>query len=61
MKNAKYQISEKNLNSGDTLLLLTDGLPEQMNHNDEMFDYQRLKDYFMENIENSPNTIIENL
>ena len=61
MRNAKYQISEKQLNSGDTLLLLTDGLPEQMNNQEEMFDYMRLKDHFCKNIESPPEAIIQKL
>jgi len=61
MRNAQYEIFEKQLDSGDTILLLTDGLPEQMNNNEEMFDYARLKKNFGENIENSPNIIIEKL
>jgi serine phosphatase RsbU (regulator of sigma subunit) len=32
-----------------------------MNQKDEMFDYQRLKDHVKENIDNSPDTIIEKL
>jgi ligand-binding sensor domain-containing protein/serine phosphatase RsbU (regulator of sigma subunit) len=61
MKMAKYETTEKTLNSGDTILLLTDGLPEQMNGKNEMFDYPRVKKHFSDIINNSPNTIIEKL
>jgi len=61
MKNANYKTDERDLHSGDTILLLTDGLPEQMNGNDEMFDYSRVKKHFDENISQSPNIIIEKL
>jgi serine phosphatase RsbU (regulator of sigma subunit)/sugar lactone lactonase YvrE len=61
MRNAQYQISEKQINSGDVILLLTDGLPEQMNNREEMFDYKRIKSYFHNNIGNAPNVIIEKL
>ena len=61
MKNASYKIVEKELKSGDTLLLLTDGLPEQMNGNEEMFDYSRVKNHFHNAITTSPNIIIEKL
>ena len=61
MRNASYNIIEKEIKSGDTILLLTDGMPEQMNSNEEMFDYTRVKKHFNEIIENSPNTIIEKL
>ncbi|MDP2366155.1 MAG: SpoIIE family protein phosphatase [Ignavibacteria bacterium] len=61
MRNASYNIVEKELKSGDTILLLTDGLPEQMNGKEEMFDYTRVIKHFNEIIENSPHTIIEKL
>jgi len=61
MRNASYKILEREIKSGDTILLITDGLPEQMNSNEEMFDYSRVKNTFNDIIENSPNTIIEKL
>jgi serine phosphatase RsbU (regulator of sigma subunit) len=61
MKKGSYKIVEKELNSGDILLLITDGLPEQMNNNDEMFDYSRVKDRFREITINTPEVIIEKL
>jgi ligand-binding sensor domain-containing protein/serine phosphatase RsbU (regulator of sigma subunit) len=56
-----YNIYDKELNSGDTILLISDGLPEQMNAENEMYDYPRLKDQFMKLAENSPEEIIERL
>jgi ligand-binding sensor domain-containing protein/serine phosphatase RsbU (regulator of sigma subunit) len=61
MRNPSYKVVEKELKSGDTILLLTDGLPEQMNGKEEMFDYSRVKNYFNDVIENSPDTIIKKL
>jgi len=61
MRKFPYKIVEKQIESGDTILLLTDGLPEQMNTNEEMFDYPRVKKHFSEIIENDPQTIIEKL
>jgi ligand-binding sensor domain-containing protein/serine phosphatase RsbU (regulator of sigma subunit) len=61
MRKASYNLIEKELNSGDTILLLTDGLPEQMNNREEMFDYSRVQKYFGEIVENSPNEIINSL
>jgi ligand-binding sensor domain-containing protein/serine phosphatase RsbU (regulator of sigma subunit) len=61
MRSASYNVIEKELKSGDTILLLTDGLPEQMNNKEEMFDYSRVKQQFNETIDNSPDTIIEKL
>nr|HMN49365.1 SpoIIE family protein phosphatase [Ignavibacteriaceae bacterium] len=61
MRNASYNILEKEIESGDTILLLTDGLPEQMNINEEMFDYSRVKKSFNDIAEYSPDKIIEKL
>ena len=61
MKKFSYKVVERELKTGDTLLLLTDGLPEQMNQNEEMFDYSRVKSKFKEIADCPPDTIIENL
>ena len=61
MSNASYKLIEKSLRSGDTLLLLSDGLPEQMNSSEEMFDYSRVKEQFKANIKCTPETIITKL
>jgi ligand-binding sensor domain-containing protein/serine phosphatase RsbU (regulator of sigma subunit) len=61
MKMAKYETTERVLKSGDTILLLTDGLPEQMNGKDKMFDYPRVKKHFSDNLDKSPDKIIEKL
>ncbi|HEY6906750.1 MAG TPA: two-component regulator propeller domain-containing protein, partial [Ignavibacteriaceae bacterium] len=61
MKKSSYKVQEKELKKGDALLLLTDGLPEQMNTKEEMFDYSRVKSKFKEYAECPPDTIIENL
>jgi len=58
MERASYKLVEKQLNSGDTILLLTDGLPEQMNSHMVIFDYSRVLKYFDEIAENTPNEII---
>jgi serine phosphatase RsbU (regulator of sigma subunit) len=46
MKNFPYALHETELESGDTLLLLSDGLPEQKNSAGEMFDYARVQSSF---------------
>jgi serine phosphatase RsbU (regulator of sigma subunit) len=61
MKNFPYKVIEKEINSGDTILLLSDGLPEQMNSKEEMFDYERVKNSFLSSILNDPDEIINNL
>jgi len=43
MKNFPYGLHELEVEEGDILLLLTDGLPEQKNADGEMFDYARVQ------------------
>ncbi len=61
MRHANYTTVERKLNRGDTILLLTDGLPEQMNRQEEMFDYSRVKKYLNDFIGSPPGVIIEKL
>lgn len=61
MRSFPYKVVEMEISVGDTILLLTDGLPEQMNLNEEMFDYTRVKNKFQELTNNQPNEIIEQL
>jgi serine phosphatase RsbU (regulator of sigma subunit) len=46
MKEVKYQVMKEKLASGDTLLLMSDGLPELKNPNGEIFDYSRVEQVF---------------
>ena len=57
MRRFNYKIIEKEIKPGDTILLLTDGLPEQMNTNEEMFDYSRVKNNFSKFAEDSPEVL----
>ncbi|MCH7963346.1 MAG: SpoIIE family protein phosphatase [Bacteroidetes bacterium] len=59
MANFPYKIHEKVVKSGDIILLLTDGIPEQMNENEEMYDYPRVKDQFVKVAEKAPSEIID--
>ena len=61
MRNFSYKLIEKEVKTGDTILLLTDGLPEQMNTREEMFDYPRVKENFTLLAENDPDEIITKL
>ncbi len=56
-----YDLKETKLNTGDTLLLFSDGLPELHNSNEEMFGYKRVRNVFEDVAENSPEEIIEHL
>ena len=61
MRKFSYNMVEKELQSGDIILLLTDGLPEQMNEQNEMFDYPRVKEQFHKIVSGNPDDIINNL
>lgn len=58
MRSAEYEVKELNINKGDTILLLSDGLPEMQNVSGEMFGYGRIKELFETNISKSPEEII---
>ncbi len=61
MKNAPYGLQEVAMEPGDTLLLLTDGLPEQKNASGEMFDYARVRSTLEASCPSSPQAIIDSL
>ena len=61
MKNFPYSLHEMKLERGDTLLLLSDGLAEQKNARDEMFDYARIQSAFAEVGSRMPDDIIAHL
>ncbi len=46
---ARYQCLESKLESGDRLLIFSDGIIEAMNPEDEIYDYERLEDYIDKN------------
>ena len=58
---AERQEASYQLQSGDTLLFMSDGLPEMLNPEDEMLDYPRTKELFEEVADQSPKAIIEYL
>ena len=59
MANFQYNVHEKEVNSGDVIMLITDGIPEQMNSDEEMYDYPRVKDQFVRVAEKAPSEIID--
>jgi serine phosphatase RsbU (regulator of sigma subunit)/ligand-binding sensor domain-containing protein len=61
MKSFPYGLHETSMEEGDTLLLMTDGLPEQKNATEEMFDYARVTECFRKVAENRPDEIIASL
>ncbi len=61
VKEFNYQEKHDNLANGDTLLLLSDGLPELKNPNGEMFDYPRVEQIFRDVADRPPQAIIDRL
>ena len=61
MQDFPYELKDTTLKPGDTILLMSDGLPELQNSNDELFGYQRVRNMFENSAENSPEQIIEKL
>jgi serine phosphatase RsbU (regulator of sigma subunit) len=61
MKEFNYKEKCDNLANGDTLLLLSDGLPELKNPNGEMFDYPRVEQIFRDVADKPPQAIIDRL
>jgi len=59
--NFPYVLKNRDLNSGDTILLVSDGLPELFNENKEMFGYKRMKNIFEESADKPPEEIIRDL
>ena len=58
---AERQEAAYQLQSGDTVLLMSDGLPEMLNPENEMLDYPKTKELFEEVADQSPKVIIDHL
>lgn len=56
-----YQTKSKELFAGDTLFLLSDGLPELFNKEREMFGYERITEEYEKVAEKTPEEIIEHM
>jgi serine phosphatase RsbU (regulator of sigma subunit)/ligand-binding sensor domain-containing protein len=56
-----YKLKQTKINPGDTMLLLSDGLPELFKKNKEMFSYERVVKEFSKCAHKSPEEIIEDL
>jgi len=59
--NFPYELRETQFNSGDTVLLMSDGFPELFNDKKEMYSYDKVKSTFSEIAEKSPENIIDYL
>jgi serine phosphatase RsbU (regulator of sigma subunit) len=56
-----YEVKTSTLNSGDTILLMSDGFPELFNESKEMYGYERIERKFLEIADLSPDNIIAEL
>ena len=56
-----YSLVECSISSGDTILMMSDGFPELMNTDKEMFGYKQTKNLFEEISGESPEDIITKL
>jgi hypothetical protein len=61
MKRFPYDTHELGMSTGDTILLLSDGLPELKTTTDEQYGYERVKQEFLISAERSPREIVEYL
>jgi ligand-binding sensor domain-containing protein/serine phosphatase RsbU (regulator of sigma subunit) len=59
--NFAYQVEEVDLHAGDTILLMSDGLPEMFNPEGEILDYPQSKVLFEQVATASPQAIISHL
>ncbi len=65
LRNEKYEdfieVKCHPYKKGDIMMLYTDGITEARNEKEEEFGYDLLKSFLLENLENDPETIKENL
>lgn len=56
-----YQLEETTIQPGDTILFMSDGLPELFNDKEEMFGYEKIQEIFKSSAHLPVNGIINNL
>ena len=61
MEKFPYELKETKLKAGDTILMLSDGLPELENSAAEIFGYNKVLSAFEELAQKSPEQIIDQL
>ena len=57
LKNEKFSMLKMPFQKGDVLVMLSDGLPEASNENNEMYDYDRIIDLITKNHSKNPEEI----
>ena len=61
VKSYPYETVEMQLDVGDTVILMTDGLPELFNKDKESFGYEKLREIFLKNANKPVNEIVKQL
>ncbi|MBA4251890.1 MAG: hypothetical protein C0425_03770 [Chlorobiaceae bacterium] len=61
MLDSNFSLKELEVNSGDVILIISDGLPELINSQKEFFGYERVQSEFLNVVEKTPEEIIEHL
>lgn len=61
MKKADFDLHSFKLESSDVLVLISDGLPECVNHDGKMLDYQAVKDCILKNGNKTAQDIVDSL
>ena len=57
LKDEKFSMLKKSFQKGDVLVMLSDGLPEASNENNEMYDYERIVDLIKKHHKKEPEEI----
>ncbi len=57
LRNEKYDLLNMKFKKDDVLIMLSDGLPEAVNKNNEMYDYERIREFILKNISKSADEI----
>ncbi len=61
MNHSTYTVSDLSLQKGDVILLMSDGMPELLNEEDEMYGYTRIRESFKKVAGKEPEEIISYL
>ena len=61
MKKADFDLHSFKLESSDALVLISDGLPECVNHDGKMLDYQAVKECILKNGNKTAQDIVNSL
>jgi len=61
MEKFPYEIKDTTLKAGDTILLMSDGLPELENAEGKMYGYKKIRNSFEDIADKSPEEIVSYL